>query len=156
MRSQILHVRWLRRLSKSVLRALSCCAALAGCSPRRRVSPTSSDLLGRKASSGFFSIFCLRLSLLAGRGLSSTSFEAERLAVGVFARAALELEAMAAEGCAPSCGWVIDDDEVRARTSRDVLGRAMPTGGVGDSRASILSVVERDSTRASCSAGGGD
>lgn len=106
---------------------------------------TSSALFGRGASSDFFIIFCLRLSLLAGRGLSSTSLEAERLAVGVLARAVRELEAILLEGCEAAWGWVMEDDEVRARTSRDVLGRALPAGGVGDPRASILCNQERDS-----------
>lgn len=98
---------------------------------------TSSALVGRDVSSGFFVSLGLRLSRLAGRGLSSTSFEAERLAVGVLVRVARELEAMLAAGCAPTGGWPTEDDDVRARTSRDVLGRAWPAGGVDGSRASM-------------------
>jgi hypothetical protein len=86
---------------------------------------TSSDLVGRGASSGFFSIFCLRLSLLDGRAfaLSSTSLVADRLAVGVLPRAVLELGAMLEDWCEPeaACDEFIEDDEF--------LGRAV-TGGV--------------------------
>jgi hypothetical protein len=94
-------------------------------------------LLGRGVSS-FFSIFCLRLSLLAARaGLSaSSSLVAERLAVGVVPRADRELEGMPAEGepaaaCAVEVTDVMDDDEF--------LGRA--PGGVGDARFSMAGVV---------------
>ena len=99
-------------------------------------SRTSSDLLGRGASS-FFSIFCLRLSLLAARvGLSaSSSLVAERLAVGVLPRAVRELEDMFG-GCAPAwaCDGVLDDviDE------EEFLGRA--ACGVGDARLSMAGV----------------
>lgn len=93
---------------------------------------TSSNLLCRGGSSGFFSIFCLRLSLLAGRaGLSaSTSLEADRLAVGVLPRTgALEPEAMLAGWgeleVVAACEDVMDDDEF--------LGRAV-AGGVGEAR----------------------
>lgn len=95
---------------------------------------TSSDLLGRAASSGFLSIFCFRLSLLAGRvaALSSTSLEADRLAVGVLPRAVLELGAMVEEDCCEleaACAEFIEDDEF--------LGRAV-TGGVDRFRLSIM------------------
>jgi hypothetical protein len=86
---------------------------------------TSSDLLGRGGSSAFFSIFCFRLSLLAGRvaALSSTSLEADRLAVGVLPRAVLVPEAMLDDCCEDeaACDEFIEDDEF--------LGRAV-TGGV--------------------------
>lgn len=87
---------------------------------------TSSDLFDRGASSGFLSIFCLRLSLLDGRVavLSSASFTTERLAVavGVVPRAVREL-AMLEAGWEPeaACAELIEDDEF--------LGRAV-TGGV--------------------------
>jgi hypothetical protein len=136
MRSQILHVRCERRLSKSVLRLLSCCGILAEPSSdalcRCSRVLTSSDRVGRGASSGFLSIFCLRLSLLAGRAavLSSTSLVADRLAVGVLPRAVLELGAMLEEECEPeaACDEFIEDDEF--------LGRAV-TGGVVRFRFSI-------------------
>ena len=86
---------------------------------------TSSDLLGRGASSGFFSIFCFRLSLLPGRDDLSASINlpAERLAVGVLPRSVFELDAMVA-GCGEpaACEDVMDDDEC------ECLGRA---GGIG-------------------------
>ena len=91
---------------------------------------TSSDRLGRGASSGFLAIFCFRLSRLAGREDLSASpcLAAWRLAVGVLPRSGFEpeLEAMAADGC---CGEeaVMDDDEC------ECLGRA---GGV-DPRTSM-------------------
>lgn len=97
------------------------------CTTFHRRSPTSSDLVGFGVSSGFLTIFALRLSLLDGRvGLSASAALVDgRLAVGVPPLAALALAAMFA-GC-----WellaafedVIDDDEVFGRVA---------AGGVGD------------------------
>lgn len=98
-----------------------CAQPLGGCMGLQ----TSSDLFGRIASSGFLSIFCVRLSLLAGRVavLSSASLEAERLAAGVEPRVVREPGAMADECCEleAACEEFIEDDEF--------LGRAA-TGGV--------------------------
>jgi hypothetical protein len=125
-------VRCERRLSKSDLRVLSCYKALARyywahCADAWVL--TSSDLLGRGASSSFFTIFCVRLSLLAGRAavLSSSSLTTERLAVGVLPRAVLALGAILEEGCEPGatcaeCDEFIEDDEF--------LGRAVTCGVV--------------------------
>jgi hypothetical protein len=92
---------------------------------------TSSDRLGRGASSTFFSIFCLRLSLLAGRvGFdSSSSGAADRLEADAVPRAVRELGVI--DGCREglaACDEVIDDDEF--------LGRAV-AGGVCDERRSM-------------------
>jgi hypothetical protein len=80
---------------------------------------TSSDRFGRGPSSGFFNIFCFRLSRLAGlvAVLSSTSLEAERLAVGVLPRTVRELGAMLEDCCEPeaACGEVMEDDEFLGR-----------------------------------------
>lgn len=67
---------------------------------------------------------------------ASTSLEADRLAVGVLPRTALELEAMVAGCCRPAaaCDDDMDDDEF--------LGRAVP-GGVGDARISMVGAVAR-------------
>jgi hypothetical protein len=98
---------------------------------------TSSDLLGQGASSGFLSIFCLRLSLLAGRAAvaSSTSLEADRLAVGVLPRVVRALGAMLEDGCGPeaACDEFIEDDEF--------LERAV-TGGVVRFRFSIAAAAK--------------
>jgi hypothetical protein len=92
--------------------------------------------VGRGASS-FFDIFCLRLSLLAARvGLSaSSSFAAERLAVGVLPRAVRE-EAILGGGapvwaCEVVLDEVIDDAEFLERAAC----------GVGDVRLSMASGV---------------
>jgi len=98
---------------------------------------TSSARLGWGASSFLVSNFCLRLSLLAARvGLSwSTSFEAERVAVGVPPRPVREVEGMPfvcdVEAACEAVVEAIDDDEF--------LGRAV--GGVGDARLSMAGSV---------------
>jgi hypothetical protein len=83
------------------------------------------------------SIFCLRLSLLAGRAAvaSSTSFEADRLAVGVLPRVVLALGAMLDDWCAAeaACDEFIEDDEF--------LERAV-TGGVVRFRLSIAAAAK--------------
>lgn len=102
----------------------------------RLLQRTSSDLLGRGASSAFFTIFCLRLSLLAGRepGRSfSAPFTAARLAAGVAARALELLEGMV-WGCCEllaACADVMVDVEF--------LGRADDAGaGVGGEGARVF------------------
>jgi hypothetical protein len=118
-----------RRLSRSDLSVFSCCPVLAvACGPLCGCAAvlTSSALLGLAASSGFLSIFCFRLSLLAGRAaaLSSASLEADRPAAGVVPRAVRELAAMVDEGCCEleaACAEFMEDDEF--------LGRAV-AGGV--------------------------
>jgi hypothetical protein len=94
---------------------------------------TSSDLLGRGASSAILGIFCFRLSLLDGRvGLSpSASFMEDLLEFEVVPRASFELEAMVwgfGELLA-ACEDVMDEDEF--------LGRAT-AGGVCDGRGSMV------------------
>lgn len=100
--------------------------------------PTSSALLGRGASSGFFIIFCFRLSLLAGRVAafwSSTSLEVDRFAVGVPPRTVRALGAMVT-GCCELEGWwawAVEDDEF--------LGRAV-AGGVVRLRLSMAATLQ--------------
>jgi hypothetical protein len=115
-----LHVRCERRLSKSVLRTLSCCAVSAGHSLFPCVSGRTSS-----ASSGFLGIFCFRLSLLAGRvaALSSTSFDADRLAPGVLPRTVREAGAIL-DCCELEAPWVVEEME-----DDEFLGRAV-AGGV--------------------------
>lgn len=100
---------------------------------------TSSDRLGRGASSGFVAIFCLRLSLLAGRACfcaSWASLVAERLALGVPACEPLELPAIVDDCCEPDAAWsdVMEDDDVFWRAvavAGGVARGSMAEGGGG-------------------------
>jgi hypothetical protein len=91
----------------------------------RQWYPTSSALEGRDVSSGFFGSFCLRLSLLAGRGVLSRSLTEERLAEDVTPRG-FEAEDMG------EAAWdeAMDED--------DLFGRAAAGGGEGDGPVFIL------------------
>jgi hypothetical protein len=104
-----------------LLRSVSWAVPLSHCTCEPGLL-TSSDLFGREVSSDFLDIFCPagRVAVLLS---STTSLEADRLAVGVLPRAVLGLGAMLDDCCEPeaACEEVIEDDEF--------LGRAV-AGGV--------------------------
>lgn len=123
-----MHVRCERMLSMSERSALSCVGRISRCDVplfHCFVDLTSSVLLDRDGSSDLMAIFCLRLSLLAGRPgrLSPGTAAGDRVEGG--AARVLELDADMAGGVCEvlaACEEAMDEDEF--------LGRAVTSGDV--------------------------